>query len=153
MKKLLIPESALDELSACATRATGLMYLMAFAASNRETDFEHPPTREEQEGIMWISMDTGFALKAAVDALGKEQIETKPVDLSKIPAFKDYEGIIPGLGQAARDFGVGPLTLYSVVTGEREDKVMLKRWKGFLRANPQYIQPDTTRNLQQQAAG
>ena len=60
---------ALDELIACATRATGLLHLLAAAAAKSECMPFTPPNTEEQEGIMWLSMDTGTALKAAVTAV------------------------------------------------------------------------------------
>lgn len=71
--------AVIDELAACSTRAAGLLHLLAVAATKGDSAVLQNPTNEEREGIMWLSLDAGMALKAAYDALESSPIEaTQP---------------------------------------------------------------------------
>lgn len=78
MKKKIIHISKTDELAACSSRAIGLLHLLAAAAVKDDPKMLQQPTDDEREGIMWLSMDVGMALKAAVDAVEELPNEAEP---------------------------------------------------------------------------
>jgi hypothetical protein len=142
MKNTHVVESPIDLLTASATRAIGLMHLLAVAAAKTDKEPYQPPTPEEEEGILWLSMSTGEDLKAAVEAMESERNEGILAGMLAAESTR-YVGMIPGLRQAAKALGgVDVLVLYSVITGERENPSLLGKWNDWLQANPEFIESD-----------
>jgi hypothetical protein len=56
------------ELKGCASRASGLLHLLAVALVKSDVGTLNPPTHEEAEGITWLAMHTSNELNSAFDA-------------------------------------------------------------------------------------
>lgn len=58
----------MEHLMGCASRASGLIHLLAVAAVDSDETSLNEPTPEEVEGIMWLAKHTASELNAAMDA-------------------------------------------------------------------------------------
>lgn len=81
MKSNIIHISKINELEACSSRAIGLLHLLAAAAVKEDSKILQQPTQDEREGIMWLSMDVGMALKSAVEAVENDALKNPPSNL------------------------------------------------------------------------
>jgi hypothetical protein len=68
----------LDQLTACASRAAGLLHLLSVAYAKADEGTLHSPTKDEVEGITWLSLKTSEDLNDAVKAISDASIIKAP---------------------------------------------------------------------------